>query len=108
MHDRVLIAVAHGSCRYKRSRRLFVATTVVVGEKLHCRIHVRAQVLVGVQDLHLHLNGRFLAVRFRRHLGDDAVPLEIRKRVDGRWTLDGEPRRALDGLHHSLVLARNR
>ena len=45
------------------------------------------QVLVGIQDLHLHLHGGLLAIGFGRNLGDHAVPFEVRKRVDGHDAL---------------------
>ena len=45
---------------------------VIVGFRLelHGGIHFRAQVGIGLQNLNLDLDGRFLPVRFGRHFGD--------------------------------------
>ena len=56
---------------------------VVIGQELHCGVHLRTQVLIWILDLHFHLDGCLLAVCLGRNLRNFAVIFAIRKSVHG-------------------------
>ena len=64
---------------------LHLSRPVCVPEtKGHAGVHFGAQILIGMQDLHLHLNGGLLAIGFGRDLIDDAVRIcDVGKGVGG-------------------------
>ena len=81
------IAIANRGSRYENSLRLRARLVVFVRQKFDCGVHVWPQVGIRIQNLHLHLHGRLRPVGLRRDFRDDSIPLEVRVRVHGDYTL---------------------
>ena len=78
------VAIADGWGRHKNALRLLGAGLFVfLGLKFHRGIHVRPEICVRIQNLHLDLYRGFGPVGLGRDFGNHAVVLAIGEGIDG-------------------------